>query len=98
LLFPSLSEGFPLTLPEAMACGLAPIATDIPGTTEIAVNGQNSILVPTRNIEALEKAMETLLNDSQYLNRLRRNAYNSVQGLSWIEIARKHIDIYERSK
>jgi glycosyltransferase involved in cell wall biosynthesis len=98
LLFPSLSEGFPLTLPESMACGLAPVATNIPGTTEIAVSDKNSILVPTRDAESIEKALIRLIDDRQHLNYLRKNAYESVQQLSWVNIAKQHLELYEKSK
>ncbi|NJM46913.1 MAG: glycosyltransferase family 4 protein [Alkalinema sp. RU_4_3] len=94
LVFPSLSEGFPLAVPEAMACGLAPIVTDIPGPTEIIVNDVNGLVVPPRDCERLEGAIELLLNDPDYLNTLRRLAYQTVQGYSWSKIAAQHLELY----
>ena len=41
---PSLYEGMPKTLLEAMSCGLACIATDIPGSREVIKNGVNGLL------------------------------------------------------
>jgi glycosyltransferase involved in cell wall biosynthesis len=97
LLFPSLSEGFPLALPEAMACGLAPISSKIPGPTEIITDTVNGILVESRNQKQIEVALLQLIEDRKYLNQLRTNAYNSVQDYTWDSIARKHLDLYKSS-
>jgi glycosyltransferase involved in cell wall biosynthesis len=94
LLFPSLSEGFPLALPEAMACGLAPIVTKIPGLTEIVSDGMNGIVVAPRNQRQLEGAMEHLIKDRNYLHKLRHQAYQAVQTYNWQAIAQKHLDLY----
>ncbi|MEL7039038.1 MAG: glycosyltransferase family 4 protein, partial [Cyanobacteria bacterium J06592_8] len=55
-LFPSISEGFGKALIEAMACGLAPITTATSGPLEIVKNDHDSIVVPTRDTEAIEQA------------------------------------------
>jgi glycosyltransferase involved in cell wall biosynthesis len=94
LLFPSLSEGFPLALPEAMACGLAPIVTDIPGPTEIVMHDCNGLIVEPRHPLQLEQAMERLINDFADLQRLRCQAYQTVQSYSWLNIAQQHLQIY----
>jgi glycosyltransferase involved in cell wall biosynthesis len=94
LLFPSLSEGFPLAVPEAMACGLAPIVTDIPGPTEIVVNGVNGLVVPPRDQMQLEQAMVQLIDDRACLQRLRIAAYETVQGYTWSNVAQQHLDLY----
>jgi glycosyltransferase involved in cell wall biosynthesis len=94
LLFPSLSEGFPLAVPEAMACGLAPIVTNIPGPTEILVNGVNGLVVPPRDQMQLEQAMAQLIDDRECLQRLRVAAYETVQGYTWSNVAQRHLDLY----
>jgi glycosyltransferase involved in cell wall biosynthesis len=94
LLFPSLSEGFPLAVPEAMACGLAPIVTDIPGPTEIVVNGVNGLVVPPRDQIQLEQAMVQLIDDRACLQRLRVAAYEAVQDYTWSKVAQRHLDLY----
>jgi glycosyltransferase involved in cell wall biosynthesis len=94
LLFPSLSEGFPLALPEAMACSLAPITTRIPGPTEIVVDGVNGLLLPPRDQLQIEQAMAKLINNIDYLQQLQFQAYQAVQPYSWSAIARQHLDLY----
>ncbi len=57
LVFPSYREGFPRVVLEAGAMGLASIVTDINGCNEIIVDGENGIIIPPRNTEALYEAM-----------------------------------------
>lgn len=96
-LFPSLSEGFSLSLTEAMACGLAPVATATPGPMEIVRNGHDAILVPSRDSQAIEQALERLITDRPYMEQLRRNAYATAQNYSWARIARDNLSFYEEA-
>lgn len=96
-LFPSLSEGFSLALPEAMACGLAPVATAIPGQMEIVQDGHDAILIQVRDSHAIEQALERLITDRPYLEQLRRNAYATAQRYSWERIARDNLALYEEA-
>jgi glycosyltransferase involved in cell wall biosynthesis len=95
-LFPTLSEGFSLALPEAMACGLVPVTTTTPGPMEI-VNESNGILVPPRDTEAIVAAVELLLGDRAYLDRLRRSAYKTAQNYSWQQIAIDTLAVYQQA-
>ena len=94
-LFPTLSDGFGLALIEAMACGLAPVTTTTPGPMEIVSDGHNGILVPSRDSQAIEQALERLITDRPYLEKLRRNAYATAQKYSWHRIPRDNLTLYE---
>ncbi len=59
---PSLYEGHPKALLEAMACGLAVVGTRVPGTQEIIRDGENGLLCETDAI-SIRVAVERLLND-----------------------------------
>lgn len=64
-LLPSLSEGNPLALLEAMSCGLVPIVTNVGGAKDI-VGKDNGYLVDPYDVNSLVKAMEeVLINPSQ---------------------------------
>ena len=54
---PSYREGFPNTVLEAGAMGLPSIVTDINGSREIIMEGENGVIVPPRNEETLFQAM-----------------------------------------
>ena len=96
-LFPTLSDGFGLALIEAMACGLAPVTTTTPGPMEIVSDGHNGILVPPRDSHAIKQALERLILDRPYLDRLRPNAYATAQNYSWEPIARDNLAFYEEA-
>lgn len=59
-LFPSHTEGFSLSMLEAMASGLPIIATDV-GANEDMIESKGGIIVPVGNMEKIENALETLL-------------------------------------
>jgi glycosyltransferase involved in cell wall biosynthesis len=94
----SLAEGFSLALPEAMACGLAPVATAVGGAPELIEDGVSGILVPPRDAEALETAVAGLLDSPERLDGLRRGARDTAQRYSWEAIARDNLDVYEAAR
>jgi glycosyltransferase involved in cell wall biosynthesis len=59
----SRSDSTSVSLLEAMACGVAPVVTDIEGNREWIQNGENGFLVPVEQPERLAEAIERLLVD-----------------------------------
>ena len=57
--FPSImdSESFGVAAVEAMACGIPVIASDASGFTEVVTHGEQGLLVPKNDVEALKDAM-----------------------------------------
>ncbi len=60
---PSLREGLPMALLEAMVAGKAIVASATGGIPEAIVNGREGILVPPGDLDALAAALRTLLTD-----------------------------------
>ena len=96
-LFPSISEAFGKALVEAMACGLAPVTTATPGPLEIVRDGHDGVIVPARDSQAIEQALEHVITDRSYLEKLRRNAHATAQKYSWQHIARDRLALYEKA-
>lgn len=72
--FPSYREGFPNVVIEAGAMGLPSIVTDINGSREIIIDGNNGIVIPPRQSETLRRAMEVFVTDGEFVSRLAANA------------------------
>ncbi len=80
LLFPSIwDEPFAAVPIEAMACGMALIATTAGGTPEAVVDGQTGLLIPPRDSDAMADAMERLIRDSDLCQRLGEQACRRVK-------------------
>ncbi|HEX9964435.1 MAG TPA: glycosyltransferase family 4 protein [Allosphingosinicella sp.] len=60
---PSYREGTPRTVLEAMAIGRAVITTDAPGCRETVVDGENGLLVPVGDSDALYRAMRRFVEE-----------------------------------
>ena len=72
----SYSEGMPNTLMEAMALGLACIATDCPcgGPAELIESGENGLLIPSGDTAALTEALRELMQSPDRAVRLGEKA------------------------
>lgn len=70
----SISDGTPVSMLEAMACGLPCVMTDVGGIHEWIDNGVTGLLVPPRKPEVIAKALLSLINDVSKRNDLGRNA------------------------
>jgi glycosyltransferase involved in cell wall biosynthesis len=94
---PSRREGLPKSLLEAAACGRAMIATDVPGCREIVRPGENGLLVPADNAEAIADAIAHLMRDAQLRATYAANARRlAVTEFSSAQIARAIAALYAR--
>ncbi|MCE2565751.1 glycosyltransferase family 4 protein [Komagataeibacter sp. FNDCF1] len=69
---PSHFEGLPMSVIEAMLCGLPVVATDISGPREQVVAGETGLLVPPANVPGLETALARLVADDALRQRMGR--------------------------
>ncbi len=74
LVFPSYREGFPNVVLEAGAMGLPSIVTNINGCNEIIIDGENGIIIPVKNSDAIENAFLKMINDKDFFTHLQSNA------------------------
>lgn len=98
LVLPSLSEGQPTVVMEAMALGLPVIATDIAGTRELVCDGGTGFLFPPRDAEKLANCIEEFIKNEPLRQQMGQRAqeYITSKGLTTRQIAQKHISLYER--
>jgi glycosyltransferase involved in cell wall biosynthesis len=93
----SRSEGFPVSILEAMAAGLPVVATHVGGIAEAVVDGETGILVPAADPQALAGALERLAADVELRRRL--GAAGRARALRLFDASRyraAHLDLYRR--
>jgi len=76
---PSLSEGSPNVLLEAMVANLPIVATAVGGVPEILVHGVSGLLVPPHRPDALASALRDLLEDPERASEIGRQARAAVE-------------------
>jgi glycosyltransferase involved in cell wall biosynthesis len=79
--FPSLFEGSAVVTYEALACGLPSLATAASGT--VARDGIEGYLVPSRDVDALARRMETLGLDPALRARMSVAARARAEAFDW---------------
>lgn len=91
---PSLAEGQPLALLEAMAMGKPIVATDIPGIAATAAAGHEALLVPPEDPERLAAALLKLSSDIPSALALGRNARQKSSGFGLDVFISRHDAVY----
>ncbi|HLY99232.1 MAG TPA: glycosyltransferase family 4 protein [Candidatus Angelobacter sp.] len=96
-LLPSLFEGTPLTLIEAMFEGMPIITTATCGMKDVIEEGRSGLLVPIRSPQAIVAAVERLLSDPALRARLGQAARaEALQKYTWPRVAETVRVAYER--
>ena len=89
----SLSEGFGLSLLEAMSAGCAVIVSNIGAHTELVRHTENGLVYNTQ--EELSQMMGLLLENRELVRRLGGEARETALQYSWRNIARRVLSLYE---
>lgn len=95
---PSLREGLPIALLEAMACGLACVASRLPGATDVMVqDGTNGLLVPPQEPAALATALATMIANPGRATEIGAAARRTVEDRYTMErVADMWLDTYDQ--
>lgn len=96
---PSLWEGLPMALIEAMASGLPIIATAVSGTTQAIVPGETGLLVQPGRSAALSEAMLDLLSDPARARTMGTAARQRAEAVfSATQQARAHVALFRQAQ
>jgi len=93
---PSLNEGLPMTILEAMAASKPVVATRIGAIPSVINDGENGLLVDPRDTNGLRNAIASLLSDPNLCSRMGKKAHDWVSANYTSEVmAQKYRKLYE---
>jgi glycosyltransferase involved in cell wall biosynthesis len=95
VVFPSLWEGTPLTVFEALAMGKPIVATDADGLLDVLTDRKDALIVPKADASALAGAIETLLENAALRESLTAEARKTGQRYDIAAFVRKMERLYE---
>jgi glycosyltransferase involved in cell wall biosynthesis len=87
-LMPSLSEGSPLSLLEAMACGCVVVAAAVGGIPDIVRSGTDGLLFERLAVDDATVKLEQVFSDSGLATTLRQSAVERAHAFNWTNTAR----------
>lgn len=85
IIFPSLSDGFGLSVIEAMSKKVVPIVSTNAGVSDIVNNGINGFIFNIGDIETVVGKCRYLQNNFQVLNDMQNEAYKYVSNMKWTD-------------
>lgn len=83
MLFPSLGDGFPLSIMEGFASGLPVVCTENTGAADCVAEGENGFVVPVQDAGALRGRIEWFLSNREEIPRMAKAARDSVSAFTW---------------
>lgn len=89
LVFPTLCDGFGMVVTEALACGLPVLTTVRAGAADLIRSGQNGLLVPAGDADALADALERAITRRHDLAAMRGHALDAAAGWQWADYRRE---------
>jgi glycosyltransferase involved in cell wall biosynthesis len=94
LVVPSIWEGFPTVILEAMAASVPVVATDVSGSRELVRNKRTGLLIPVGQPDALAQAILWLLDNPDAGQRMAEHARHQVQQHTFDTVARHYDNLY----
>ena len=94
----SLNEGIPMSILEAMACGLPVVATNIGGIPEIISHGEDGLLVEGREPKKYVQSCLRIMEDPKLRITLGQNAIKKVQScFDSSKMAESYVRLYQKA-
>lgn len=80
------ADNTPISMLEAMACGLPVVTTSVGGIPDLVEDGVQALLVPRGDVSAMSAAVERILVEPDLARRLAQNALELVAKCDWSHV------------
>ncbi len=90
-------EGFGLVMVEAMGCGCAVVASDLPAVNDIIIDNETGLLVEQKNPSDIVKKVSFLFDNNEIRNKLSLQGRSYVEDrFDWSVTEKKYSDLFNR--
>ena len=90
-------EGLGLVAVEALGCGCATIASNLPALSDVVKHGENGLVFSAGEAIALKDSIRSILDDESLYNHLVNNSHQSViDKFDWQPVGKRYIEIIEQ--
>ena len=93
LMLPSISEGTPISLVEAMSCGRSAIVTDVGDSARLINNDINGFVSDGCNVNSLNKVLRRAINKSEEWEYMGLKAFDDFKGFNLQDTAKQFLDL-----
>jgi glycosyltransferase involved in cell wall biosynthesis len=76
-------DNTPVSVIEAMACGLCVVSTNVGGIPDLLTHGEDAILVPARDSAAMAAGVRQILTNPELARRISENARRKAEEMDW---------------
>ena len=96
LILPSLYEGMPNVILEAMAVGVPVIATRVGGIPDLVKDGETGLLVEPGSVDELTQGIKKLIEDDDLRKKLANNSFEEAKKYTWGRVVEEFENLIER--
>ncbi|MEJ2345809.1 MAG: glycosyltransferase family 4 protein [Gammaproteobacteria bacterium] len=91
----SLVDNMPISILEAMACGVPVVSTNVGGIPFLVTDGREAMLAPPGDVAALADATITVLTRDDLRRRLIAAGQAKIEGFAWSSVSERLLSVYE---
>lgn len=87
-------DNTPVSVIEAMACGLCVVSTNVGGLPYLLREGEDALLVPSDDLPRMVEAVRTILQQPAVAERLSRQARRKTEGFDWAKVLPEWLKLF----
>ena len=91
----SLIDNMPISLLEALACGIPIVSTNVGGIPQLVEHDKTALLVTAKDHTAMADALLELINNESKRNKIRKNGLKSIEQYTWFNVKNRLLPIYK---